>query len=858
MKNAKWIALVVAVLVLAGGVAWQSYQRFFASRVAPAARTVEAALVTPDVFVLATFNVAQAVALERRVASAPPPAAKPNGAQGIDPRRHIAHIVAAGYLTDAGKLQTAAVALGSFTPAAVRASLQHAGYQVREETVEGRAVWRVQRQDENTCAPGQEWLLVVAADRVVAVHPNAAATIFQRLQDAAPAARDLERWRAFSSPHLASVGVFVPSKLLNAPNAQAQALLAPLKPDLEGFDSAYFGAGLKPLPAGAQFELLLTGDAARVQSTATDWQQSWTTARAKLTTQMPTVAALLDAVAIAAQGTELKVTATMDQAWLQRARNIPTELVSMMFGTATVPSPAPTGAPPTEQLDEQPAVYRAEFDAQTLPPYNPKASFAGTVDAVAGPVGVRVNSLTLPNGNETGGEIEIEAIATGDLNGASKSRLRLYVTEVRNAKNDNLLRAEPCGPERNAAPAELERMFKNTLQAKKTVRLRPDAAIADATGLVGYVELHLPVRTESVVLAANESNRSVVRDGVRLELGEVKGGSFSYRIAGAADKIVELRALNADKKPLAARSSWHTDLLFGEGRSGSREFAGQVAYVEAVIATQEQVLKFPFTVSSLRPGSAGEHLKRSEEWVPVPPAQVKTQLLRTPTPPAKELSAALATAKVGPFVLALERLIGFSEFAPALQVWARDVAVLEQSLSAVEVKIGEVVLRDGSVQRVAADAPAASSAWLDFARPFGEEGLLRASATLAPGLKVKGDQVQAMSGTMVVRVPAALTTLSFADVRLGERAADEQTELVISALGRDQFTLRATHGGERVVAVRAFNKGGQELWAPFHTITQKDGRWQAAIKVQGVPAKIDVLLAQGVERLEYPFSLKLK
>ena len=855
MKNAKWIALVIAVLALAVGVAWQSYQRFFASRVAPAARTVEAALATPDMFALATFNVAQAVALERRVAGAPLPAAKPDGAQGIDPRRDIAHIVVAGYFTDAGELHAAAVALGSFTPAAVRASLQHARYQVRDETVEGRAVWRVQRQDENTCAPGQEWLLVVTADRVVAVHPSAAATVFQRLQDAAPAARDLERWHAFSSPYLASVGVFVPSKLLNAPNAQAQALLAPLKRDLEGFDGVYFGAGLKPLPAGAQFELLMTGEAARVQSTATNWRQSWTAARASLATQMPTTAALLDAVAIAAQGTELKITAAMDQAWLQRARNIPTEWVGMVFGTAGLPPPTQPSVPAAEQLDEQPAVYRAEFDAQALPPYDPKASFAGPVDALAGPVGVRVNGLTLPTGNETGGEIEIEAIATGDLNGAKSSRLRLYVTEVRNAKNDNLLRVEPCGRERNAAPADLERMFKTTLQAKKTLRLRPDAAVADAASLVGYVELRLPVRTESVVLAANEPNRSVVRDGVRLELGEVKGGSFNYRIAGAADKILELRALNADKKPLAARSSWRTDVLFGEGRSGSSEFAGQVAYVEAVIATQEQVLKFPFTVSSLRPGSAGEQLKRSEDWKPAAPAQVKAQLLRAPMPPAKELTAALATVKSGPFVLALERLVGFAEFAPTFQIWAGDVAVLERSLSAAELKIGEIALRDGSVQSVAADAP---SVWLDFARPFGAEGLLRASATPAPALKIKGEQVRGIAGTLVVRLPAALSTLSFTGVRLGERVADEQTELLLAALGRDQFTLRAIRGGERVVAVRAFNKDGQELWAPFQTVTQNGGQWQAAIKVQGTPAKIDVLLAQEVERLEYPFSLKLK
>jgi hypothetical protein len=114
--------------------------------------------------------------------------------------------------------------------------------------------------------------------------------------------------------------------------------------------------------------------------------------------------------------------------------------------------------------------------------------------------------------------------------------------------------------------------------------------------------------------------------------------------------------------------------------------------------------------------------------------------------------------------------------------------------------------------------------------------------------------VRELRGALVVRLPRETGRVEL-PAELGAEAPLPGGRIALAELGRDRFVLRAERGGERVLAVRAFNASGAELWVLDATPERTPAGWRAELQVKGVPARIEVVFASELESGRFAFAL---
>jgi hypothetical protein len=521
--------------------------------------------------------------------------------------------------------------------------------------------------------------------------------------------------------------------------------------------------------------------------------------------------------------------------------------------TTAAATPAP------DQVDPSPRVFRAKLPFEKLPAYDPGAPFAGAVDATAGPFGLRVKSLALTEDPAAGIEIEIEAVGTGISNlGDDQEGAFLEITHVVGANGEDLLREESCGLDRNDRPEPLSDLG-GVLTASKRVRVEPDVAISDVASLAGHVRLALPVRTESVRVSPIEPGARIERAGAVLEITEAGERSFGYRVSGRSRRLLHLRALDGEKRPLQRRGGSSMGAFFGDGRSGSLEFAGKIAHVDAIFAIEEKVRKFPFELASVLPGTAGEMVEdAAPSFVAYSHARLEREFARALKAVVKRESEPVASAHTGPFAVELQDLQSFFGLRSRIVVRTPDIPNVEHSLNALELELQQIRLRDGTVQRGSPDP--VSAPWhtrLAIGSAWGEEGL-SGQAWLDTGMKAEVEAVESLDGVVRLRHPTGVRTLALEPAQLGQSAdGGDGLHVTLSRVGRDTFTLSGPAGGHRVLGVTAFNSEGKRLAIQSAQVNETDRGWSAVLQVSGIPHRLNVIVATGIERVDYGFVLRL-
>jgi hypothetical protein len=923
MKKA--IAALLTVAVLGGGaVAWLLYARAEAlAAIPPQAVATERALALPGLMALATVNVAGLVQLDEDLHGAPPQAdpeatappqagADPAGQgeddwparlarAGVDLRRDVSHLTAAVYARsdgepgasgahgEAGGVGLALGLFGDFAPDAIeRALREDPQFEVTEYQIGARSVLQVTVTERDTCQASGPWALHLAHERVLVSDPHSLRSILGRLSHSESAGRDLARFQEFRDGTFASAALFVPDELpagIGNPFVAMSAHSA--KDQLEGFRALYLGAGASVFPPGLLLASLLEADdPGTAEAVAERWREALARVRTTLEEKLPTAAALHEALEIATEGNELSLEARLGAGEAEQLKQLPGEMMELIFGGLS----RGLGAMMTmgaglaeEQIDENPVRFADQQRAEDLARFDPDKPFSGPVDQISGPFGFRLALLALSDDPVAGPELIVEAVGTDVPNlGDRVERAQLVVTRVAGLGGEELMVQQVCGPERNDLPVAFQSMGQGTLTAGKRVRLRPGADASEIEHVAGHVRLRLPVRTETVHLSGPLAGQTVERAGARLELNQPSPSTVAWKVSGDARRLLHLRALNAQGRPLQSLGGSSMDALFGGGKSGSTSYAGEVAQLEAVFALREEIWEYPFDLRNPRPGTGGEHLAPRElEFEPVPLATLNREFGRA----AKRLAEGKEqTVAAGPFAVTLEQVWSFGGLMPRFEVHAPKVPSLEQSLSGLEFVLDEIHLRNGIVHRPPApsagtDAPDAAgpfagasanaaglfsrapdtATWqqlVDLSESWGSEGL-SGGVQLETGAPGAAEDVARLVGTLVVRMPRRVATYAFAEYELGAWFSSRGIELRIAEIGRDRFALRAARGGERVVAVRAYNAAGGELWIHSSTAERGPAGWRGEFGVSGIPARVEVMVAEKLDTAEYPYALAL-
>lgn len=255
-----------------------------------------------------------------------------------------------------------------------------------------------------------------------------------------------------------------------------------------------------------------------------------------------------------------------------------------------------------------------------------------------------------------------------------------------------------CGRERNPQPAPFKTWGSHRLKATKTVRLIAGADPRALQSASGRVQLRLPTRTEVVSLDHPKPGASVDKYGAIFTVTKVEGGTVSYQIAGARDRVLLFRALNSKGQPLASPSSFSSDFMFGDGVSGQKNYAGVVDRLEVVFAADEQAMELPFTLTDFALTGRAE-----------PVVLDQTPPFRPYSYQALQREYARGSAGLDPFELSLDKVQSF--FGLKLDVTFRspEVPNFQKAFGVGRLRLTRMQLKDGTViVPPPIDAPAAA------------------------------------------------------------------------------------------------------------------------------------------------------
>jgi hypothetical protein len=826
----------------------------------------ENALATEDLLVLGGINVKQAVFLERwfqgtprattvQAVSTPTSVADRSlfehlRVAGVDARHDVDHALYAVYPAAAEATRYAVVLLGRFNPEAINAYLTRDLHATPRAGV-GPASYEVVRTDSTTCRPGATWIVTVAPEWIVLADPVSHTTLLPRLASPPPESKEaLGWWRALARADVASVGIMSPDRLETGASQpfvkhSAKALAA----QAGAVGRLYLGLGVKPVPPQGVLRIVIDAkDPARVTEQIKGWEQAVNSSRDRWKDSMPSVAALHDSLKIHADGARSSIEFTVDRTLAANSQRVVNELLAAALGGFGVRVTGPNAAPPVEQIDTAPAAFVRAIAPGSLPAYDPQATFAEEVDQSQGPFGLRLGELRLSADPAVGLELVIEGFAKEIPNlGSSDDRVGLVLDSVKSTAGQELLRPEACGRERNSKPADFKSWGSKRLKATKTVRLIPGADPRALQSASGRVQLRLPTRTEVVGMDHPKPGASVEKYGALFTVTQVEGGTVSYQIAGARDRVLLFRALNSKGQPLVSPSSFSSDFMFGDGVSGQKNYAGVVERLEVVFAAAEETVELPFTLTDFAlTGKAG-------------PVVVDR------TPPFRPYSYQALQRQYGrePFELSLEKVQSFFGLKLDVSLRSPEVPNFQNAFGVGRLRLTRLQLKDDTVivpppTEAASRHGAIRSRW-DSAIRFDsmpQDGRLSTTLAFYVDSKAKPEDLKAMHGVLTLRFPKALDTVALDDLTVGRQAQRGDLTVTVVARGRKSVTLQTNRDGDRVHYIRLIGADGEALAFSGPNITEApDGAWRFELSLLGPPVRAEIIMAREVDQKSYPVTL---
>ena len=852
MKKAL-IGVLAAILVAAVGF----YVVVVRPLISPAAQTfaAEAALATPDLILLAAVNVRQAVFLERwylgapAVATGSSRAARPAAertmlehlaAAGVDMRRDVEHVLYGLYPATERGVRHAVVIVGQFDVPSLE---QYVTRDLRgmPRPDGGRTSYEVRRVDPDRCENVTTWMMTVDPRWILISDSAAHATLLPRLAQL-PAADEAELawWQPLAHSDVLSIGMWRPRdapKTVTTPMLQASAKAAAAQ--AADVEHLYLGLGAKTVPPSGRLRLVLDAtDAARLRQKVEDWERALRQSRAQWAQVAPSLGALFDSLSVKQTGSRQTIEFTVDRALASNLSAAVNELLAALFSglrTERGSRPAPA-SPSAERIESNPSVFVPVVAASALAPYDPSAMFADEVDQIQGPFGIRLNAMRLPAEGDGGLELEVEAFAASIPNvSGGGDRARLFVDGVTATGGQQLLRVEDCGRQRSTLPGTFSGSGGQRLRAVKAVRLAPGADPHTLATIAGRVELRLPTRVETLSVTRPAPGAKLAKHGATVTLTKVEGGDVAYQIAGATDRVLEVRALNAAGRPLASEMKVSGDFLFGEGTAAQARYSGVVDKVEVTFVAEEQLLQWPFRLTdwSMAGKPAGTMRDTTPDFRPY-----TLQALRRDAPGAN------------PFALSFERAQSF--FTTRLEFSLRSPALpnLEHAFTVGRLQLKRVELKDGTTL-----TPSTATA-VRFGSA-GKDGVLTRPLYLILDAKPSPDAIKAVSGVLTMHFPRTLSTLHLDDLTPGQHADAAGMSVTVTARGRRSLTLRTDTGGERILYVRLTDPQGRPVMSFTPNITESpDGGWRFELAPQGSAAHAEVIFAGALERKDYPFRLE--
>jgi len=874
-------ALIAITILLVAGAAGV-YVLVVRPLIAPAQSTpaVEAALITPEVVLLAGVNVKQAAFIERwmlgvpvtRVAqdaSARPPLDRTLlehlRAANIDVRRDLDYTLYALYRTATTDLRHAFVLVGRFDPGAVD------GYLARElhatpRDVAGRPSHELAMISPVDCKPAGTWMVTVDRSFILIADPASHAVVLPRLTAPPNDAQDqLTWWRGLARTDLVSIGLWdVKDADQAVPHPFQKGMAKGLSTEAGVFAHLYFGLGVRTVPPDGRLRLVLdAGDAGVAAQKIAGWQKALSESKARWAQTAPSVAPLFDSLALHTQGPRSTVEFTVDRTLAKNLQGVLNELLGAILSGFGRMRPTKEPAQVAERIDSSPLVFQASASPSALRAFDPAAPFAEEVDQVQGPFGLRLGEIRLGSDPTVGLELVVDGFASAIPNVTEESqRASLFVDSVKSKTGQELLRPEACGRERNGEPSPFKGSTAQWMKASKVVRLVPGVDPRELQSIAGHVELKLPTRTETLTISHPQPGMKAERHGATFVVTSATGGTVGYQIVGARDRILHFRALNAAGQPLASSGAFSVGFFLGDGVAGQKEYAGVVDRVEVVFVAEEQAVRSAFTLSDF--SLAGKPRVVMRDMTP-PFQPYGYQALRRDRPrlPGPGKPEVLAVVPLDPFELSLDKATDY--FGTQLEFTFRSPVITNftRAFTVGHLRLTRIELADGTVMEPPppGEEPRHMSVrpvWdtpIRFGMPS-KDGALTTSLRLFLDKKVKPDEIKALRGAVTVQFPRTLQSLRLEDLSPGQRVELRDFTVTVTARARTGITLQANKDGNRLIYSQLVDADGQAVGFFTSNITVlPEGAWRFELSPSGTAVAAQLIVADELDRKDYTFTL---
>ena len=772
--------------------------------------------------------------------------------------------------------EVAGVALGRFDPAQM-ASILRQTYLV--ESDDGLLVMR--HRSTATCETSRPFAVHITPERVVFGSLAAATKLLARLDRGAPAAVDLEAWTSYRKDKLAAASTLVPVAEIIADLTTGQPLAAMVltraDQELQSLQVVSAGVIIEMVPPSVTLE-------GHIESQNTAWidkiEAAYRDGSTKLASgagkDLPSLTQLASALTVTSQNQRLTGRLKIDEGTVETFKQLPQEALRLMFsGFGAQTAPEPRAAPKERLLDPGQLVrYRPSHSVEDLGVFDQEEHSFFQADTTSGPIGVRIKSVSLlkddPDVIEYVLEVEGGPIPNlpEDFHHKVKGRGagEIRVNPVRDGNGRNLLREETCGPDRNEEPAILnsDKSFSHNaghitttlnLKGEKSVRLATGVTLNEVAAIEGTVRLRMANTTETIRIVVPSAGQVYSDHRLRVQFKENKPGEISYNLSGETDRLLALRALNGSGQYLIGGGVASSSGFGSPGRSVSRDFQGQIATVELVVAKAVDAREFAFRIGGALPATKDLFL-----------SDIHRVSVGTTTAFRERHGQRRLASKCGQGRKAFDLVpyqICFREVASyfgnikrvSLDLRVPQDPVIRNNLSAVELRIDQLETGDGTV----VEFPVGG--FETFSNPTDEHSF--SQSFFLDGDAPEGfdaSSVTALIGRVRLRIPTAIETLSLDATILGSSAGVGPTKVRLTGYRDGVAQIEIDGPRERLVQILATKAEDKPVAAIVQQIEriEETGLWQVDLLLGDEPSEFIVRVATEQDIIETPFRINLE
>lgn len=476
-------------------------------------------------------------------------------------------------------------------------------------------------QNIETCKQEETFDIMIENDIIIITSKGQIRPTLQLLTSPTKPHKDLKSWQAYREGKLFSLAIFNPQYASTAiENRFVKMILSSegAQKELNPFQKAFAGVDLNLIKQSVNANLKLWSNKQHVKATEKTFSEFMDKTKNNFPSQpaeMMIYKNLLDTLHSKTHGNMWNFDITLNKSHVDSLKTLPQNLMSMMLGDMGINITSKTNDNANTTADNladekslivyqktlnidslnTSAIDLYNFKGLKLGPFiisankEPRSPFNKPKKDDSKRVYIRVESGILPNLN-----IDMHTLEGNE-------RAKIYIETLTDKDGSNLLKIESCGPNRNDSPLPLMSIpythYENSIatshtrmSVEKELKLAKGIAFKEAHEVKGYIQLRIPSMTEEVILPARANEHYEYKNS-SFTLNQAEYKNLTYTLTGQTDTFLNVIPLNQNKKVIEAN-----------GKSSVRNqitqyVEGTPKFVKLIIATQEQIRAYPFTLN---------------------------------------------------------------------------------------------------------------------------------------------------------------------------------------------------------------------------------------------------------------------